>query len=90
VVKTRPNDARALERAAHTMVKAKGDLHEAAQYAQRAIALEPENAEYKITLANVYIAAGLGKNARRELEAAAQLSPRNATIQTLLKQVKAG
>ena len=55
--------------------------------AQQAIALEPSNANYRVTLANVYLAAGLTKNARRELEAALQLAPGDGTIQSLLKRV---
>jgi hypothetical protein len=91
VAKGKPDDARACERAANALVLSKGDLHVAAELAKRAIALEPNNPEYKVTLAQVYIEAGLGLNARRELEAAAQLSPRNANIQALLKRVnKAG
>jgi thioredoxin-like negative regulator of GroEL len=73
------------------MTKARMDLHAAVQHAKRATEIEPRNADYKITLAAVFIEAGLALNARRELEAAAQLSPRNATIQALLKTVnKAG
>jgi tetratricopeptide (TPR) repeat protein len=91
VIRGRPGDARAYERAANALCKSKGDLHLAVQLAQRAVQLEPANADYKIALATVFIEAGLLLNARRELEAAAQLSPRNATIGALLKRVhKAG
>jgi curved DNA-binding protein CbpA len=91
VVRTRPQDAHAHERAAHAIARSGGDLHLAAQLGTKAVALEPENFEYKTTLAVVYIEAGLFLNARRELEAALQLSPRNAKIQALLKRVhKAG
>ena len=91
VIRGRPTDARAYERAANALCKSKGDLHLAVQLAQRAVQLEPGNADYKIGLATVFIEAGLLLNARRELEAAAQLSPRNATIGALLKRVhKAG
>jgi tetratricopeptide (TPR) repeat protein len=91
VARARPDDAKSHERAASALAKAKGDLHAAAELAKRAIQIEPRNAEYKITLATVFLEAGLHLNARRELEAAAQLSPRNATIQALMKRVnKAG
>jgi tetratricopeptide (TPR) repeat protein len=91
VAKGRPDDAHAHERTANAIAKAQGDLHQAAEYAKRAIEIDPQNADYKITLASVFIGAGLALNARRELEAAAQLSPRNATIQALLKTInKAG
>lgn len=91
VARGRPNEARAHERAANALVLSKGDLHVAAELAKRAIQVEPGNADFKLTLATVFFEAGLGLNARRELEAAAQLSPRNANIQALLKRVnKAG
>ncbi len=90
VVGARPNEAHCHERAANAIVRASGDLHEAARVAQRACAFEPANAKFKVTLANVYLAAGLGLNARRELEAAAQLSPQDDTIQALLKRVAKG
>jgi curved DNA-binding protein CbpA len=91
VAKARPHDSRAHERAANSLMRSGGDLHDAAELALRAIAMEPSNPGYKVTLANVYLAAGLTRNARRELEAAAQLSPGDGTIAALLKRVqKAG
>jgi curved DNA-binding protein CbpA len=90
VANARPDEAHAHERAAHAIVKANGDLHEAARLAQRACALVPTSTKNKITLANVYIAAGLMLNAKRELELAAQLSPQDDTIQALLKRVAKG
>jgi curved DNA-binding protein CbpA len=87
LAKAEVNDAGAHDRAAKAMVKANGNLHEAGNLAQRAIILEPKNAEYRVTLANVYIAAGLLRNAKREIEAAQQLSPQDATIAALMKRV---
>lgn len=87
VCKGRPDDAHACERGANALVKASGDLHEAARLAQKACALKPENHHYRVTLANVYLAAGLALNARRELETAAQRAPHDDTIQAMLKRV---
>lgn len=87
VVKGRPKDAHAHERAANAMVKAGGDLHEASRLAQQACAMKPDNHHYRVTLANVYLAAGLALNARRELETAAQRAPHDGTIQEMLKRV---
>jgi curved DNA-binding protein CbpA len=87
VCKTRPNDANAHERAAHALVKAEGDLHEAGRLALRACSLDSGNPHFHLTLANVYLAAGLSLNARRELETAAQLAPHDGTIQAMLKRV---
>jgi Flp pilus assembly protein TadD len=87
VCRARPNDKAAHDRAANAIVKAGGDLHEAGRLAQRACALEPENIEFRVTLSNVYLAAGLTLNARRELETAAQLAPQDGTIQAMLKRI---
>lgn len=87
VCKGRPNDAHAHDRAANALVKAGGDLHEASRLAQQAVALKPDNHHYRVTLANVYLAAGLALNARRELETAAQRAPHDDTIQAMLKRV---
>ncbi len=87
VVKARPSDGAALERAANAILRAEGDLHEASRLAQQACTVEPSVATYRLTLANVYLAAGLAKNARREIETAAQLAPHDGTIQAMLKRV---
>jgi curved DNA-binding protein CbpA len=87
VCRVRPNDARAHERGANAIVKAGGDLHEAGRLAQRACTLDAGNTTFRVTLANVYLAAGLALNARRELETAAQQSPQDGTIQAMLKRV---
>jgi len=87
VCKLHPDDPEAHERAASALVKADRDLHEASRLAQRACALEPQNASYRVSLAKVYLAAGLALNARRELETATQLAPHDGTIQAMLKRV---
>jgi curved DNA-binding protein CbpA len=87
VCRVRPGDIHAHERGANAIVKAEGDLHEAARLAQRACELEPKNPRYRVTLANVYLAAGLALNARRELETAAQQAPQDGSIQAMLKRV---
>jgi curved DNA-binding protein CbpA len=87
VCKGRPADALAHERAAYALVKSGGDLHEASRFAKRACELDGDNAPFRVTLAIVYQAAGLGLNARRELERAAQLAPQDDTIRLMLKKV---
>jgi tetratricopeptide (TPR) repeat protein len=82
--KLRPDDPRAQERYANALVHESGDLHAAAQFAQRAVSLAPASPEYRCTLATVYMAAGLNLNARRELESAAQQFPESATVKALL------
>jgi curved DNA-binding protein CbpA len=87
VIKARPAEAAAHERAANAIVKSDGDLHEARRLGQEACRLEPGNPTFRATLANVYLAAGLALNARRELETAAQLAPHDGTIQAMLRRV---
>jgi curved DNA-binding protein CbpA len=86
-VKLRPSDHRAHERYAHALVRASGDLHEAAQVGQKAVAMAPTMGDYRCTLATVYAAAGLLLNAKRELEAAALQFPENPNIPILLKKL---
>jgi curved DNA-binding protein CbpA len=87
VCKALPNDSDAHEHAANAMVRAGGDLHEAGRLAERACALQPRNSRYRVALANVYLAANLALNARRELETAAQLAPHDDTIQATIKRL---
>jgi curved DNA-binding protein CbpA len=86
-VKLRPLDHRAHERYAHALVRGNGDLHEASQMAQKAVAMAPTVGDYRCTLATVYAAAGLALNAKRELEAAALQFPENPNIPVLLKRL---
>jgi Flp pilus assembly protein TadD len=89
VCRASPDDGPAHERAAHALVKAAGDLHDAVKLGQRACELEPANAYYRVTLASCYSAAGLTLNARRELDTAAQLAPHDDTLQSMIKRAAA-
>ena len=86
VCKARPNDANSHERGANAIVKAGGDLHHAGRLAQRACELEPTNPHFRVTLAEVYLGAGLTLNGRREIETAAQLAPQDVTIQAMMRR----
>ncbi len=86
-VKFRPEDHHANERYANALVRSSGDLHTAVQCAQKAIQLGPTVGDYRVTLANAYMAAGLTLNARRELESAATQFPENPNIPIALKKL---
>jgi len=94
VTKALPDDAAAHFRGAWCLFKDGSEpektLRVAATLAQRAIALEPKRVDYRTTLAEIYLAAGLTLNARRELEAAARLAPDDANIEALLKRAGKG
>jgi curved DNA-binding protein CbpA len=83
----RPDDPAVLAKAAHALVQSGGDLHLAAELARRAVGLRGGEARYRITLAEVYLAAGLGLNARRELAEAARIEPANPKVKELLKGI---
>ena len=87
VARTQTSNAKAHERAAFCLLKAGGDLHEAAALGQRGVQLEPKNAAFRRTMANVYLGAGLTLNAKRELDAALQLAPDEPTTIALLKRI---
>ncbi len=87
VVDGRPNDTNALRRAAAALLEAKGDLHEARRFAQRAVELMPNDAASRLVLGRVFHAAGLGLNAKRELEVVRSLDPSNMLAQQLLKDI---
>ena len=74
------------DRAALALLRSLGNLHEAAIHARRAIDCDPRNAGYHFTLAQIYMAAGLPKNAKRELEAAQQLAPHDGSIAAMMKR----
>jgi curved DNA-binding protein CbpA len=88
VARAAPGDVAAHERAAHAILKSGGSLHEAAQLGQRAIQLDPGSVTARATLAEVYLAAGLPLNARREIEAALRLAPSDPHVKDLAKRVE--
>jgi tetratricopeptide (TPR) repeat protein len=58
------------ERHANALRRNGSDLHRAAQLGEEAVQKEPKNAEYRLTLAEVYFAAGLYLRAKGELSRA--------------------
>ncbi len=71
----RSHDPALLYRAAQVAWRVGSDLHQAKEWAQAAVDIEPENAAYHRLLGQIFKAAGLGANARREFEAALRLDP---------------
>jgi curved DNA-binding protein CbpA len=94
VTKALPDDAAAHYRAARCLLQDGSEpektMRTAATLAQRAVTLEPKRVDYRTTLAEIYLAAGLTLNAKRELEAAARLAPDDANIEALLKRTGKG
>jgi tetratricopeptide (TPR) repeat protein len=85
VAEGRPDDPRVARLAAEAFIQAKGDLHKAKRFAERAVDLDPDDVANLRTLARVFIAAGLGLNARRVLQRAAALDPGDEMVENLLR-----
>jgi curved DNA-binding protein CbpA len=83
-----PEDATVLHQAAVALLKAAGDLHQAVDFAKRAVALQPRRIEPRLTLVEIYMAAGMPLMAKRELEAARELAPQDARMTELGKRLK--
>jgi tetratricopeptide (TPR) repeat protein len=84
----RAEDAELFERAAFTRWRSGGDLHRAARYAEAAVQKNPSNAAFRVTLASVYVDAGLILRAKSELEQALKIAPADAKVKEPLAQVK--
>jgi len=81
----RPHDPEANYEAARLVLMLGEDLKRAKDYAARACELVPENVAYRRTLGQIYRAAGLVVNARRELEAALRIDPKDGVARAELR-----
>ncbi len=83
-----PDDARLQSEAAKALLLAKGDLKAAADFARRAVDERPGELTFRLVLAEVYLAADMRANAKRELDAAAKIDPKDAKVRALLDRVR--
>ena len=83
----RPFDPELNIRAARLQWQAAGDLRKAKEFAAAACEIDPANASYRRTLGQIFKAAGLKSNAKRELEAALKLDPKDAEASAELKSL---
>jgi len=83
----RPFDPDLNARAARLQWQAVGDLRKAKEFAAAACEIEPDNAAYHRTLGQIFKAAGFRSNAKRELEAALKLDPKDAEASAELKSL---
>jgi curved DNA-binding protein CbpA len=83
-----PQRADAAYEAARWLLRASHPLAEARKFAQQAVTLRADHLQSQLLLAEICIRMGMGSVARRHLEAALKLDPRNAKAKTLLRQVR--
>jgi len=79
---------RVLERVAHCLYSAKGDLKEAADFAKRARDGAPDDPNLRATLGKIYFEAGMKQSALAEFERAQQLAPKDDTIKDWLRRAR--
>ena len=83
-----PRRADAAYEAARWLLKAGHPLAEARGFAQRAVTLRADHLPSQLVLGEICLRMGMGSVARRHLEAALKLDPRNAEAKALLRQVR--
>ena len=84
-----PN-VRTFERAAYCALLAGGDLRIAGEHARRAVSLGPDDVQARVTLARIYVAAGMKQSGLAEFERAATLAPKDDTIRDWIRRLKRG
>jgi curved DNA-binding protein CbpA len=84
-----PN-ASLFERAAFYTLESGGDLKRASKLAKQAVAIAPNSAKCRLTLAQIYAAADLRDSALSELERARALEPNQPVIKDWIARVKRG
>lgn len=80
-----PGNGRVHERVAYATLKSSGNARRAIEYARRAVELSPKEAEFHVTLARAYSAAGLEVSAQGELDRALELAPKDNRIRELVR-----
>jgi tetratricopeptide (TPR) repeat protein len=78
------------ERAAFYTLESGGDPKRASKLAKQAVAMAPNSARCRVTLAQVYAAAKLRESALAELERARALEPDQPIIKEWIQRVKRG
>lgn len=86
-IQLRPHDAELLHRAAKLAWMTGGDLRQAKEWAMAAVELETKNGGHHRLLGQIYQAAGLEANARRELESALALDGSDEEARTALREL---
>lgn len=70
------------------LLKKSGELVDAKHYASEGVRLSPADIELRLLLAEIFIAAGLWLNARREVEAVLAIDKKHEAARELLKRIR--
>lgn len=86
-IQFRPHDTELLHRAAKLALMTGGDLRQAKEWAMAAVELDAKNGGHHRLLGQVYRAAGLEANAKRELESALALDASDEEARAALREL---
>jgi curved DNA-binding protein CbpA len=86
-IQLRPHDTELLHRAGKLAWMSGGDLRQAKEWAMAAVELDPKNGGHHRLLGQIYQAAGLEANAKRELEHALALDASDQEASTALREL---
>jgi curved DNA-binding protein CbpA len=87
-IEANPRDSRALHRAAVLMMELHLDLRQAITFCRQAQQLDADNVEIIATLADLYAATGMNRNAVRELARYLNLRPTDEEVQKRMQELK--
>src|SRR5690606_38381647 len=88
VAAARPTYAVAYREAARCLLEGRGDLRRARDLARRATELDTTDVHARITLARIFISAGMRESARSELAIAAKLDSKSEIVKNLLRELQ--
>lgn len=81
-------EAKVYEKLAHCLLSGDGNLREAGEAAKKAVMLQPDNANFRVTLARFYVKAGMKQSAEGELSRAATLAPGDDKVTDWIRRLK--
>lgn len=80
-------DCDVASRAARAVRRSGGDLGRAAGLAEQAVALAPRNVAYRVTLAEIYLAANRLEDAEEECSKAREIAPKDEQLKALTSEI---
>lgn len=84
----RPGSSRLLERAAHCLIEANVNARKAVELARKAVELNDQRTDLRVTLARALLAADMRQSAVAEIERALSIDSNDETAQSWLKRLK--
>ncbi len=82
--------ANIFDKVASCLYEGNGDLRKAGDMARKAVALAPKAVEPRLTLAKIYVKAGMKESALAEFERISQMAPGDDTVKDWIKRLKRG